>query len=93
MNDEKVLCVGGGLKFVNTPSTCKNQMNILKSHYLCRLIITDIHLRNLHTGREQTLCLIHNFYWILPCRGLVRTVFRESLYFKRYTVKAKQHTW
>ena len=89
MNDERVLCVGGRLKFANVPRTSKNQMIVSKSHYLARLIIIDIHQRNLHTGREQTLCLIRNVYWIPSCRGLIRTVLKECLYCKRYTVKAK----
>ena len=64
-------------------------MIVSRSHYLAHLIITDIHQRNSHTGREQTLCLICSFYWIPSCRGLIRTVLRECLYCKRYTVKAK----
>ena len=76
MNDERVLCVGGHLKFANIPPTSKNQVIVSKSHYLACLIITDIHQCNLLTGREQTLCLIHNFYWIPSCRDLVRMVSR-----------------
>ena len=80
MNDERVLCIGGCLKFANIPPTSKNQMIVSKSHYLARPIITDIH--------KQTLCLIRNFYLIPLCRGLTRTVLRECLYCKRYTAKA-----
>ena len=65
MNDERVSCVEGRLKFANIPRTSKNQMIVSKSYYLAHLIITDIHERNLHTGREQALCLICNFYWVL----------------------------
>ena len=54
-----------------------------------RLIITHIHERNLHTCREQILCLIHRFYWIALCRDLLRTVLRECLSCKRYSVKAE----
>ena len=75
----RVLCVGGCLKFAIIPRTSKDQMIVPKSHYFARLIITDIHQRNLHIGREQTLCLIHNFYWILLCHCLIRTVLRECL--------------
>ena len=57
-------------------------MIVSKSHYLARLIITDIQQRNLHTNREQTLSLIHSFYWVRSCRGLIRTVLRECLYCK-----------
>ena len=64
-------------------------MIVSKSYYLACLIITDTHQHNLHTGREQALCFIRNFYWILSCLGLIRTVSRECLYCKRYTVKGK----
>ena len=89
MNNERVLCFGGRLKFANIPPTSKNEMTISKSQCLACLIITDIHQCNLHTGREQTLCLICNFYWIPSCRGLIRMVLRACLYCKRYTAKAK----
>ena len=61
MNDEGVACAGGRSKFPNIPTTRKNQMTVSKSHYLSRLIITDIHQHNLYTSREQTLCLIRKF--------------------------------
>ena len=61
-----------------------------KSHYLARLLIIDIYQRNLHAGREQTLCLIHSFYCIRSsCHVLIRTILRECLYCKRYTMMAK----
>ena len=88
MNDERVSFVRGCLKFKNSPSASKNQM-MSKSHHLARMIITDIYQRNLHSGREQTLWLICNFYWMPSCRCLIRTVLRRCLYCKRYTVKAK----
>ena len=74
---------------VNIPRTSKNQIIVSKSHYLARLIIPDIQLHNLHSGRQQTLCLIRNFYWLPLCRGLLRTILRESEYCKRHTVKAR----
>ena len=89
MSNERVLCVGGHLKFGNILHTNKNQMIVSKLHYLAHLIIIDIRQRNLHTGREQTLCLIRSVYGITSWRGLVRIVLRECLYCKRYTVKAK----
>ena len=58
------------IEFENLPPTSKNQIIVSKPHYLGRLIITDINQRNLHTGREPTLCLICNFCWIPSCRGL-----------------------
>ena len=39
MNDERVLCVGGRLKFTNIPPTSKNQMTVSKSYYLVCLMI------------------------------------------------------
>ena len=79
MTNERVSWVGGHLKFANIPRPSKNQMIVSKSYYLACLIITDIHQRNLHTGREQTVCLICNIYWIPLCHGLIRAVLRECL--------------
>ena len=77
MNDETVLCVGSRLKFANEPHTSKNQMIISKSHFHAHLLIIDIHQHNLHFGREQTLCLICNVYWVPSCHGLIMTVLKD----------------
>ena len=65
INEEKILCVGGQINPANLPKESKNQMIVSKSHHLSSLIIMDTHQHNFHIGREQTLCLLRNIYWIL----------------------------
>ena len=65
INEEKILCVGGQINPANLSKESKNQMIVSKSHHLSSLIIMDTHQHNFHIGREQTLCLLRNIYWIL----------------------------
>ena len=49
----------------------------------------DTHQHNFHIGREQTLCLLQNIYWIPSCRGLIRKILNECLYCTQERINAK----
>ena len=89
INEKKILCVGGRINVGRLPKESKNQMTVSKLHHLSSLIIMDTHRHNFHIGREQTLCIFRNIYWIPSCRGLIRKILNEYLYCKRERIKAK----
>ena len=73
------------------PTENKNQMIVSKSHHLSSLIIMDTHQHNFHIGREQTLYLLRNIYWIPSCRGLIRKTLNVCIVNVK-ELKLKQHT-
>ena len=73
------------------PTESKNQMIVSKSHHFSSLIIMDTHQHNFHIGREQTLCLLRNIYWIPSCRGLIRKTLNVCIVNVK-ELKLKQHT-
>ena len=89
INGKKILCVGGRISAANLPKESKNQMIVSKSHHLSSLIIMDTHQHNFHIGREPTLCLLQNNYWMPSCRGLIRKILNECLNCKRERIKGK----
>ena len=58
-------------------------MIIHKNHPLSKLVIKHIHESNFHCGREQTLSILKNKYWIPNVRGLIRKVITNCLHYRR----------
>ena len=55
-------------------------MIIHKNHPLSKLVIKHIHESNFHCGREQSLAILRNKYWIPNVRGLIRKVITTCLH-------------
>ena len=67
----------------------KHQVILSRHHHLLKLIISDIHCKNAHIGREHTLCLLRNRYWISACRGVITKILSNCLYCKRVNLRPK----
>ena len=67
----------------------KHQVILLRHHHLSKLIISDIHYKNVHIGREHTLCLLRNKYWIPACRGVIKKILSKCLYCKKVNLRPK----
>ena len=89
MQKRSYVSINGRINAANLPKESKNQMILSKSHHLSSLIIMDTHQHSFHIGREQTLRLLRNTYWIPSCRGLIRKILNECLYCKRERIRAK----
>ena len=46
-------------------------------------------MKNNHCGREFTLSLLLEQFWIIKCKGLIGTVLNNYLFCKRFKAKAK----
>lgn len=89
INKDSIICVGGRLKHANIPFESKHQIIISKDHPLSSLLITDLHTKNAHVGRDHTLSLLREKYWVPNCRGLIRRILKICLYCKRRSLKPK----
>ena len=58
-----------------------------KSRLISSLIVKHIHDINLHVGREHTLSLVRELYWITSGKCLTRKVLHDCLYCKRQHIK------
>ena len=86
---KNILRVGGRLKNANAHPDVKHQVILSSHHHLSKLIISDIHFKNAHIGREHTLYLLRNEYWIPACRGVIRKILSNCLYCKRVNLRPK----
>ena len=89
MIKKNILRVGGRLKNANAHPDVKHQVILSSHHHLSKLIISDIHFKNAHIGREHTLYLLRNEYWIPACRGVIRKILSNCRYCKRVNLRPK----
>ena len=70
--DEGLIKVGGRIRHANILKESRHQIILFKGHPLTQLITRNVHEDNLHVGREHTLAIIRQQYWIPRCRGMIR---------------------
>ena len=80
---DNIIRVGGRNKHANVPFNQKHQMIIHKNHPLSKLVIKHTHESNFHCGREQTLSILRNKYWIPNVRGLIRKIITDCLHCRK----------
>lgn len=73
LDDQGLIRVGGRLENSDLPANAKHPI-ILASHILVSLLITHIHIKNLHAGPQLTLRLLRDNYWVLRGRTTVRRI-------------------
>ena len=77
------------MKNANVQPDVKHQVILSRHLHLSKLIISHIHYKNVHIGREHTLRLLINKYWILACRGVIRKILSNCFYCKRVNLRRK----
>ena len=81
--DEGLIKVGGRIRHANIPKESKHQIILFKDHPLTHLTTRNVHEDNLHVGREHTLAIIRQQYWIPNCRGMIRRILGNCVKCKR----------
>ena len=74
-----IIRVGGRLNKAPIPFEAKHQVIIPPAHRLSRLIIQDFHEGQLHVGREYTLALVRQQFWIPHGKSLTRKIVDDCL--------------
>ena len=83
---DNLLRVGGKVAHSFLPFDSKHQIILAKKHHLSELLIKDIHVRNCHSGRELTLNLLRERFWIIHAKSLIRRVLLNCSYCKRQRI-------
>ena len=90
---DNIIRVGGRNKHANVPFKQKHQMIIHKNHPLSKLVIKHTHESNFHCGREQTLSILRNKYWIPNVRGLIRKIITDCLHCRKVSATPTHLSW
>ena len=86
IDKKNILPVGGRLKNANVQPDVKHQVILSRHLHLSKLIISHIHYKNEHIGREHTLRLLVNKYWIPASRGVIRKILLTVFTVKELTL-------
>ena len=82
-----IIRVGGRLTKALIPYEAEHQALLSPGHPLSKLVAQDIHERHFHVGREHTLALVRQQFWILRGKSFVRRIINECLLCKRRRAK------
>jgi len=67
-----VVRVGGRLRHAKIPFQQKHPVLLPKDHKFTSLLLSHVHLSNLHAGPQLMLAVLHTEFWILSARDAVR---------------------
>ena len=82
-NKDVLIRVGGRIGSAYIPYSSKHQVIISNNHPIASLLVLYIHVTNFHSGRDLTLNLLREFYWIINAKSLIHKVLKSRLYCKR----------
>ena len=84
---EGVIRVGGRLNKAWIPFEAKHQTILSPTHPLTRLLVQHLHEKHSHVGREHTLVLVRQQYWIPRRKTFVRKIVNDCLHYKKRRAK------
>lgn len=77
IDQDNLIRVGGRLRHSHLNEDAKHPVLLPKNHHVTSLIIDHFHVKNLHCGPQLLQSLLHQQYWILSARSIIRKrVFR-----------------
>ncbi|XP_070169554.1 uncharacterized protein [Polyergus mexicanus] len=79
LDEDGIICVGGRLCNASIEYSQKYPIILPNKHHLTKLIIRDIHYKNLHAGPQAVLAMMRNNYWPISGRGAIRRVLRSCI--------------
>lgn len=79
LDSNGVIRVGGRLHHAPLEYSQKHPIVLPNKHHLTKLIIRDVHYRNLHAGPQAVLAILRNDYWPIAGKGSVRQVLRNCI--------------
>ena len=76
---ENVLKVNGRLKHSNLPTELNHPTILPSDHHITQIIIRDIHENSLHSGRDHTLAISREHYWIINAKSVIKRVLSQCI--------------
>ena len=87
IDDQGLLRVGGRLQMSTWPFDRRHTI-LLGKHYLTELLIRHYHQERKHQGVEALLAFLHQHFWIINGRRIVRKVKEACVKCRRYDAMA-----
>ena len=82
--EDGLVKMGGRLQYSDLEEKEKHPIILPYHSYIVKLIIEDIHRRQLHSGINHTLIAVRDRFWVLKGRNLVRRIVKSCLVCRKY---------
>ena len=82
-----LLRVGGRIHKSSLPEEEKHPIILPSNHPVVKLLIEDVHCRELHAGVECTLSVLRQKFWLIKGRSTVRQTVKNCLVCRHYHTK------
>ena len=86
---DSLIRVGGCIGSAYITYSSKHQVLIFNNHPIASLLVFYMYVTNFHSGRNLTLNLIRESYWIINAKSLICKVLKSCLYCKRLRSQPK----
>ena len=86
---ENVIGFGGWIQHAKLPFDFKHPIILSEKHMIFKLILSDLCLKNLHSGRENFLPLSRHKFWISTWKRFAQSVIQNCFVSKRKNVRAE----
>jgi len=84
LDDDGLIRVGGRLALAPVPSESKRPILLPRDHPVTELIVREVHQTTAgHSGREHTLAVLRQNYWVPRCRRLLDRILKACVTCRR----------
>lgn len=87
IDGDGTLRVGGRLQNSELAFNLKHPVILPKSHRYTHLLISMLHQQNLHAGPTLLIATLNQFYWVIGCQSVVRSVVNSCVRCARWKAK------
>ena len=74
-----IIRMSGRLEFSDFQFDEKHPIILPRNSYLVKLLVEDIHVRQLHSGINQTIISVREKYWVIQLRTLVKRIVKGCI--------------
>ena len=85
-----LLRVGGRLHRSSMPAETKHPIILPKDHHVSTLILRQIHVELMHSGRNHMLARLREHYWLIHAQSAIRKVISKCVICRRQRSKVGQ---
>ena len=90
---DDLIRVGGRIKHAEIPFDSEHQIILSPSHELSRILVYYYHITNFHCGKNHTLSLLREKFWIPSCKRLIQSILQNCPYCKRMKANHQSRRW
>lgn len=91
VDGDGILRVGGRLARADLPYAIKHPMLLPKDHAVTKMIIRDVHCRNIHAGTQATLNSIRQQFWIPNGKSVIRSILHKCVTCRKVKPRTLNH--